>query len=379
MDFNEFRKITQEQLIPLEKQFSTYRSSYGIRHIGYQDITLNKNAIIDVENKIKYLIENEGIDSPNLKRWNDRLNELKSNVTPLENQTMILGNKGKFGKGSSAHDNPEETLGHIHFLRDAETPDVLTVTQIQSDAFQGTNRIMPKVFNKEQQLRSLAGMEDIAKQQQVELSKAVKRSDGYWELPDGTLMDDNVYKQGWTIQGEFNAMKKAEIENFTQKRLLDKNHQERYLQELVDYAGKRGDVNKVRVPTYETAAKIQNYNKTYISDFDVKIDDEIEKIYNIHGTMDHPEILKLRKQKRMELEYPPEHKTILKKYSELPKTIKKLFGEEPKIITDSKGNTWYEFDIPKKFKEGKGEIKAFTTIPVGIGTVGAIGASQENK
>jgi hypothetical protein len=65
------------------------------------------------------------------------------------------------------------------------------------------------------------------------------------------------------------------------------------------------------------------------------------------------------------------------KYKYNPKLIKKLFGVEPKIITDSKGNTWYEFDIPKKFKEGKGEIKAFTTIPVGIGTVGAIGASQD--
>jgi hypothetical protein len=48
--------------------------------------------------------------------------------------------------------------------------------------------------------------------------------------------------------------------------------------------------------------------------------------------------------------YSPEHQTILKKYSEQPKTIKKLFGKEPTIVTDGKGNTWYEFDIPKKFK-----------------------------
>ena len=65
--------------------------------------------------------------------------------------------------------------------------------------------------------------------------------------------------------------------------------------------------------------------------------------------------------------YEPAHQTILKKYSEQPKTIKKLFGVEPKIITDSKGNTWYEFDIPKKFKEGKGEIKAFTVVPAVTG------------
>ena len=43
----------------------------------------------------------------------------------------------------------------------------------------------------------------------------------------------------------------------------------------------------------------------------------------------------------------------------LTAVIKKTFGIEPKTVTDSKGNSWYEFDIPAKFKKGKGEIKAF--------------------
>jgi hypothetical protein len=57
--------------------------------------------------------------------------------------------------------------------------------------------------------------------------------------------------------------------------------------------------------------------------------------------------------------YEPEYQTILKKYDEQPKLIKKLFNKEAKIVKDGKGNTWYEFDIPKNFKIGKGEIKAF--------------------
>lgn len=65
--------------------------------------------------------------------------------------------------------------------------------------------------------------------------------------------------------------------------------------------------------------------------------------------------------------YRPEHQTILKKYAEQPKTIKKLFGIEPEMVTDKKGNTWYEFDIPKKFKEGKGEIKALSTLGATLG------------
>ena len=60
-----------------------------------------------------------------------------------------------------------------------------------------------------------------------------------------------------------------------------------------------------------------------------------------------------------EVTYSASDETILKKYAEQPKTIKKLFGVEPKIVKDAKGNSWYEFDIPKSFKEGKGEIKAF--------------------
>ena len=73
--------------------------------------------------------------------------------------------------------------------------------------------------------------------------------------------------------------------------------------------------------------------------------------------------------------YNQEEMTILKKYSEQPKTIKKLFGKEPTLVTDSKGNTWYEFDIPNKAKNSKMEIKAFTT----VGAVLGAGALAKNK
>jgi len=167
-------------------------------------------------------------------------------------------------------------------------------------------------------------------------------------------------------QNASNKFKRAEVENFAQKSLLDKNHQERYLQELVDYAGKRGDINKVRVPTSETAAKVQGYEGIEA--------EEIIKKYN-EAMAANPNYTKEIAEKSNENEiklindvlngklkgkvYEPAATTILKKYSEQPKLIKKLFGQEPKIVTDSKGNTWYEFDIPNKFKGGKGEIKAF--------------------
>ena len=399
MDYNEFRKVVQDQLIPLERQFSTKRSDYGMHNIGYGNYGGNKVKLTDVNPKDympeveKWLSENPSVEGVKFKSIRDTFegqgtlivkgtkpdgtdfdwiiskSDLPSFVKkekilmPLENQTLILGNKSKFGRGSNAHGNPDETLGHIHFLRDAETPDVLTVTQIQSDAFRGTHKTMPKT-----QQEALEKVNKL-KEEGIEIKSIF--GDGK-ESSNAVLANYEKHLQ----------LDEASAKNFTQKQLLDKNHQERYLQELVDYAGKRGDINKVRVPTSETAAKVQGYVKQElklddVSDHDIILYNELRrkkdtaKLYlelnksknnlsqkeidNLLLDINNPELKRIESAKK----YSPEHQTILKKYSEQPKTIKKLFDVEPKIVTDSKGNTWYEFDIPKKFKEGKGEIKAF--------------------
>lgn len=375
MDYNKFRKTVQDQLIPLEKQFSTQRSSYGVNNLGYDlynrigRIKLNdvspEEYMPEIEKWLKVKPSTKGVKfksvrdtfegqgtlrvtgiKPNGEEfdWIISKSELPSFVKKnpheiIENQTLILGNKDKFGKGSSAHGNPEETLGHAHFLRDAESPDVLTVTQIQSDAFQGSHRIMPKSgsnpeIDKWEKMLTPEGRKELVEIGGEEAADLAQQS--------AKEFLEKAKKEAMDILGT----------NPIQKQLLDKNHQERYLQELVDYAGKRGDVNKVRVPTSETAAKVQGYSK---------------------NTAIGVEEMGLP----TDLSYSSEHQTILKKYSEQPKTIKKLFGIEPKVVTDSKGNTWYEFDIPKKFKDGKGEIKALGLIPpaIGIGAT-ALGASN---
>jgi hypothetical protein len=376
MDYNDFRKTVQNQLIPLEKQFSTKKSDYGINRLGYNTPTRG------------------GFDNRYV---------IKEAEAPIENQTLILGNKNKFGRGSDAHGNPEETLGHAHFLRDAETPDVLTVTQIQSDAFQGTYRIMPKDSKNltalEKQQNSLARMEDLQERNKSILNKM--KTEGVDEA--GLPVQDYQIRQFEDIvkaQENANIFKKADIENFTQKQLLDKNHQERYLQELVDYAGKRGDVNKMRVPTSETAAKVQGYNpiqestlgpitkkqldesSTFEEFFTLKKEEIKEEIgdyeLNSEEINTFKKIYNDYKAGKLGKVYDPAHTTILKKYEEQPKTIKKLFGKEPTIVTDSKGNTWYEFDIPEKFKKGKGEIKAFSMLPA-IPAAGAVAGSVNNE
>ncbi len=378
MDYNDFRKTVQDQLIPLDREVvSTFRSGYGTDQIGYTKLTPNNRKIMsDRINNTKEEIlklEKEG----NIENQ-DYLDILKANLQidlkdynnlPLENQTIRLSNKDKFGRGSDAHDNPAETLGHIHFIRDAESPDVLTMTQMQSDAFQGTHRSMPKSLeNAEFSLQSLENMltqrnnvlESLKKsKEELLIKKADKESINRIDKQ----IDD--FTRSIKEQTASNKLTKAEVENFAQKSLLDKNHQERYLQELVDYAGKRGDVNKVRVPTSETAAKVQGYRENLLTGDNApgfgKLQEEIsiavrqgdqQKVNDLMKA--HDEMLKTPYKT-----YGSDEQTILKKYSEQPKVIKKLFGVEPKIVTDSKGNTWYEFDIPNKFKGGKGEIKAF--------------------
>jgi hypothetical protein len=376
MDYNDFRKTVQDQLIPLDKEVvSTYRSSYGIDKLGYskllgenRDKLLNK--INDAKEEIRrFEASGEGGDYLDILKANLKFNLNQYNNVPLENQTIRLSNKDKFGRGSDAHDNPAETLGHIHFIREAETPDVLTMTQMQSDAFQGTHRSMPKSL--EQAEFSLQSLENIVTQRNNVLESLKKQKEELLinkaDKETISQIDEEIDKFTKLIedQNASNKFNRAEVENFAQKSLLDKNHQERYLQELVDYAGKRGDVNKVRVPTSETAAKVQGYEGVESEDIIRRYNEELAKNPNYID-----EIAKLNDSeknlinevlsgKKKGMVYEPTAQTILKKYTEQPKVIKKLFGQEVKIVTDSKGNTWYEFDIPERFKSGKGEIKAF--------------------
>jgi hypothetical protein len=344
MDYNLFRKKIQDNLITLDKEFLEKNSNFGISSLKYPSANRKSydTAIESVKEQIKiyenalslnpksteqelrvFQHDQEALQSAKEQLVNN-LNEYK--LLPLENKTILFSNKNKFGIGSFAHDNPKETLGHAHFLIDAETPDVLTLTQMQSDAFQGTHRNMPN------------NIEDAV----ARLSRN----------PENELIQN-------------------EVENFAQKQLLDKNHQERYLQEIIDYAGKRGDMNKIRVPTPETAAKVQGHNWRPSS-----ANDSVIKAYkeSLNSLKDLNTNHSLQKELQSKI-------TILEKYAEQPKTIKKLYGEEPKLITDGKGNTWYEFNIPDNFKKGKGEIKAFATTgaAAGLGTLGAVKYNQQQK
>lgn len=357
IDYNEFRKAIQNRLTPLEKNIVNYKSHYGIKDLGY---VKRKDPLLEEVN-------------------------IKQGDVPLENNTILLSNKKSFGRGSNAHGNPNETLGHIHYLIDKETPDVMTATQIQSDAFQGTHRVMPD-SKRALELQTKLDEEFYNKKlNEFNNAKPVANEDGTIKFnKEGEPMEmriehENeiptiVYTQEEKkflkeLENRLN-LKKSELKNFEEKQLLDKNHQERYLQELVDYAGKKKGINKLRLPTKETAAKIQGYTKinkkTLKNYYDNYSEEELNNyIQDFFSPEEIEKINKIKQGEDFEF-YPSKHETILKKYETYPKMIKKLYGEDVKLVTDSKGNTWNEFVIPDKIKKGKGEIKALSTAAMSI-------------
>ena len=339
IDYNEFRTIVQKSLVPLELKINPDgRAVYGLDQIGYGSF------------------------------WDDGKKLSAAGI--LENNKLTISNGTQFGGGSSMHGNPDDTLGHVHFLRDVDNPQTLTVTQIQSDAFQGGYATMPKT--KEAANFNIAKNEKHLEGQKRIWNSAVQQPDGSWLYPNGDFIPDAIHQQGVQGQEAINAMQRAEAKNLSQKQLLKKNHQERYLQEIVNYAAQRGDLNKIRIPTMETAAKVQNYIpnipgvgseatssgsalfnlQTMQSSYApgsakfIEFQTEIDKINNLRPSFNLND-------------YGKTEQSILKKYKDQTKNIKKLYGQDVITVTDAKGNTWYEFNIPESFKSGTGEIKAF--------------------
>ena len=57
-------------------------------------------------------------------------------------------------------------------------------------------------------------------------------------------------------------------------------------------------------------------------------------------------------------DFTPDQQTILKKYADFPKLFQKLYKEQNvRTVTDAKGNTWYEVDVPKGYLSREWQFK----------------------
>lgn len=441
VDYNEFRKAISEELVPLQRNIldNDEYGNYGIGRLSYPGIKPESyksaieniideagyyNAVKDLKKENlrkvldngveKYVITNrfgrtEYIPTDKIDNWFNGItresDDFFRNTYPKkaeyekllseipETKTLTYQNVEKFGKGDPKHYS-EPTLAHTRTLISKEEPDVIHFLEQQSDYWQsgaGKNPVKidyekwnPRIDKME---KSLA--DDYA---HLEYMKKNRKSMSGDEMNDFQI---NQFEEILKAREKDIKFNRGNMANPEQKEFLGKAHQERLLQENVQYAVEQGK-QKARYPTRETAAKIQSYSpvKKALSADEIKeleskkrgLEYAISEHYATYGNDPNFQFPYLKKMEEeladiSKYKYQPgkdiysdTHETILKKYQDTPKMIEKTLGVKVNIVTDSRGNTWYEFDIPDAYKQGKAEIKAFNIGGI-IGT-GAAGASM---
>lgn len=193
------------------------------------------------------------------------------------------------------------------------------------------------------------------------------------------------------VNGDYPLDYRPEATNM--QNYLKDNMQRLLLQQNLKHA-KENNFTRMRYPTPDTAAKIEGYPKdTYtadqLADYVVGMEPEnyIEPEmrnspdeFYLAGDLDTfnkmvadseawdktPtgqrfnklwQKLKTMSDDDIHTQYRPEHETILNKYAEFPKMYEKLYGKGAvREVTDHKGNTWYEVDVPEQLGELQFEI-----------------------
>lgn len=226
-----------------------------------------------------------------------------------------------------------------------------------------------------------------------ELIKAYNASDfktiQQYQMDDPLLYKYKAFKQKYNhnyklLNRYFNWIFNKE---FPQIKHLHNNYLQRQLQENLKYAAENGQT-KMRYPTPETAAKIEGYEKQRIPnpirDLETKLYKQLNKMCRTYLDSHEPELRYMSSEEiKLELKnnvpgvsellekldqlrniptniynYSPEHQTILKKYADFPKLFEKLFKDQKvRTVTDAKGNTWYEVDVPKGYLNREWQFK----------------------
>ena len=367
INYNELKNKISDELVELNKTDLPRGNfeNYGLDRIGfpnntsasftgkvpqhYQDIynNINNSSTFYKGHDNKYWFDKLSMDK-GFDTKEEAVKWLESQMAHNKqmNKTIIFSNEEKFGRGGSDHFD-ENTLGHSRVFVSPEEPDVFHILESQSDFYQKSP------LDKAQ--KNVKARQNILD----EAINDVESKEIFGEDYDRLILDSHKMKLSEANYELKQAQKiMHDNPNPVQKILLGDKHQERLLQENLDYAAKNGQ-SKLRYPTPETAAKIQGYKK---------LQREVP-IVGENELAPPPELIDMNTNTYYfnGNDYLPEHKTILKKYSEYPKMVKKTLGLNVKEVKDVKGNTWYELDIPKSFKDRTGKIKALSTLPLGIG------------
>lgn len=366
IDYNKFRKAVHNNLITYDRIPDARYEDFGISRLGFEEPTS-----IDRANRLWQKAYDEAKQlHPD---WSERelvdfTNDVMGPIRhPVKLNTYTF-ESNKIPHGSAKHYD-SSTLGHSRTYTTQEEPDILHVMESQSDWGQNT----------------------------------------YFEISPGQLKGPiGYFTDGSAINMETNEIYSSEIldqlfkQVNAQPKHLHDNYIFRQIQENLKYAAEHGQT-KMRYPTPDTAAKIEGYQKNY-GNVREMTEDELEELNRLRekvrilgqsrprvtrrnsldengnvisqprierDTWDaqNPEFVEAH-DRYMDIQnrivdnqngkimiidsstsdYRPEHKTILKKYADFPKQFKKLHkNAEVREVTDEKGNTWYEVDVPKDF------------------------------
>src|SRR5574344_2657385 len=338
INYTDFQNAVQKRLPEYSRIPQTRYQKYGFNNLGLN--TLNRDSLTEAE-LLRYAYDDElaaleqideDFDKGNINS-DDRLSlreEIMDEITSTRLNTFTFETPGITGQSEHYSGKP---VGHSRTYTTETEPEILHVMESQSDYAQHLN---------------------------IERAKR-------------------------------HTLLKHMIDTYT----------ERQIQENLKYAAEQGQT-KMRYPTRKTVAKIEGYQcfpgREY---YEITIDlaDVNATLYglthppvppiditgrNTVGELREAAEVQQRNAKIMEsdmykqtikkaaelekkrkeacderhLEYLPEHETILKKYDAFPKQFQKLFGKKAEVrtVTDSRGNTWYEVDVPESYKNGTGQI-----------------------
>ena len=363
IDYNQFKKAVQDELITYDRQPSFLYNVYGMDRLGF-DIRKKYN---EIEGTIEY--------SPGIKT-----------------NTFTFENSDKIPIGSSKHYNTE-TLGHSRTYTTQKEPKILHVLESQSDW--GQKKLQYReVYSLPDKLyeRHLKNSFNRIFKDYPELVKAYNASDfktiQQYQMDDPLLYKYKAFKQKYNhnyklLNRYFNWIFNKE---FPQIKHLHNNYLQRQLQENLKYAAENG-YTKMRYPTPETAVKIEGYQKEVLPrptrNQEIALRDQLDEMWknyfdaheeelrnipfsemesigkkNIPGFSELSEKLDQLISIPNKHDYIPEHQTILKKYSDFPKLFEKLFKDQKvRTVTDDKENTWFEVDIPKGYLNREWQFK----------------------
>lgn len=347
IDYNTLRKAVQDELITYSRKPQNKYSTYGMNKLGFDK---RQNA--------------------------DGAGGIVEYVPGVKTQTFTFESPRVPGGDGRHYD--KTTLGHSRTYTTPDEPEVLHVMESQSDWAQNKNAPDLKDYLPEEKQGvdwAIKRMLEPNRQKFIErYPQYTKQYDDYITNARSGIYDTTddfleALEQVIPIDHFDEVLNRyARIKsgkNLSQYSYLQQNYLPRQLQENMIFAAEQGQ-KKMRYPTSDTAAKIEGYKKENRSQL-LNLRRLIQKAQNDfeNGIIEYQEYDRLVNDLQNQMrtaqnsgEYIPEHQTILKKYADFPKMFGKLFkGQEVRTVTDPKGNTWYEVDIPENFLQSEWQFK----------------------